>query len=331
MIKVLFIFFLFCSSLNAEDVVISLTGGTNGDVPVRNTSSATGVSWSTIPFGSGVITVPGIIITGGTVTASTPLITATQTWNNPAVAFVGADYNFTVTAASESAINNIYTGSKFANWRRNGIDKAAIMSNGKIVMTPVGGLGGAVGPSYGWIGAFNAGFDFDTLRNAGYYVTAGILSVGFGPGGVSVAPGGKLSWGASINDALSSADTGVCRNSAGVVEFNNGTCGALRDYKYRHSVGGGIAPTVGDTSADSCGSGAQIIAGSDERGRVTVIGSGGSSCTVTFGSAYGTAPVCMAVNQTTGVPVSCFPTATSFALSGTFAQNDVIAYMVGGY
>lgn len=283
-------------------------------------------------FGTSPTFTTGVTVTGGTLTGSSaPLYTDSQTWNNGATTFKAIQHNVTNTA-SVAGNNNADSGSTLEAWAVGGTDVVKLNYQGRFVLTPRGGLGGSSQPSLGWIGGGTVGFDYDTTRNHIYIIGSGATKPGaIGNGGFNSASDAGFKWSANT-DGGANPDTGLCRNAAGVVEMNNGTCGTLRDYKYRHSLGGGTAPTVADTSANSCGSGTETIAGSDERGRVTVIGSSGTSCTVTFGTAYGTAPVCFAADETSGVmlapPVT---TTTTTILAGTFAQNDVIRYSCGGY
>jgi hypothetical protein len=88
----------------------------------------------------------------------------------------------------------------------------------------------------------------------------------------------------------------------------------------------GTVPAVTDTSANSCGTGTQTIVGNDNAGKVTVIGSTGTSCTVTFHNAWANAPSCTASNETSANLARATSTTTTVILAGTFAQNDVIAY-----
>lgn len=273
----------------------------------------------------------GITLTGGTVTASDPVLEATQTWNNAAVAFSGMTLDMTVTSASESSPTNIYTGARFIDFKRSGVSKAAVMSNGKFVATPVGGTGGSIGPSYGWNASFSSGFDFDTSLSAIYVTNAGFATAAFlsaNSGGFSAPTTGKYVWSAS-NNALGVPDTGLCRNGAGVVESNNGTCGSLRDLKLRHYIAAGTAPTI----SSGFGTNPSIV-GADESGRVTV-GTGGSAQTgaIAFGTAYGTAPSCHANNETTQLALYATATTTTLTLSSpsAFTAADKLTWSCHGY
>lgn len=92
-----------------------------------------------------------------------------------------------------------------------------------------------------------------------------------------------------------------------------------------------LTPAVTDTSANSCGTGTQTIVGNDNAGKVTVIGSAGTSCTVTFaGAAFANAPSCTVTNETTAALVRATSSVTATVLAGVFAQNDVLAYICLG-
>lgn len=85
-------------------------------------------------------------------------------------------------------------------------------------------------------------------------------------------------------------------------------------------------PAVSDTSANSCGSGTQTIVGTDNAGKVTVIGSVGTSCTVTFNVPFTNAPSCSVSNETTANLSRATSTTSTVILAGTFLENDVLAY-----
>lgn len=101
--------------------------------------------------------------------------------------------------------------------------------------------------------------------------------------------------------------------------------GATVSVTARH-IASGATPAVTDTSADSCGSGTQTIVGNDNAGKVTVIGSSGTSCTVTFATAFANAPSCSATNETTAALARATTTTSTVILAGVFLQDDVIAY-----
>jgi len=72
------------------------------------------------------------IITGGTVTASTPVINATQTWNDAAVTFTGMKLDVTDTAsASDSLLMDLHldASSRFKVKKEDGVDIRTIGNN----------------------------------------------------------------------------------------------------------------------------------------------------------------------------------------------------------
>lgn len=160
---------------------------------------------------------------------------------------------------------------------------------------------------------------------------------GVSTSGIQVPNANAIKWTVNADAASGSAVTGLCSNAPGVVEFNNGSCGNIRDFKNRHSLSGGTAPSIGSGFAAS----GSTIAGGDESGRVT-IGSTtpGNTGVVTFGTAYGTAPSCVANNETTAMLVQCLATTTNITLNGislatgiatNFAAADKLTWRVGGY
>lgn len=80
-----------------------------------------------LPLAGGTLTGP-VTMTGGTVTTSTPLIDATQTWNAAGVTFTGWKLNVTDTASA--------AGSLLADWQVGGASKAYLNKSG--VLTFVG-------------------------------------------------------------------------------------------------------------------------------------------------------------------------------------------------
>jgi hypothetical protein len=55
-----------------------------------------------------------------------------------------------------------------------------------------------------------------------------------GPAGTSYTSGARVKWNDSITSVYNSADTGIGRNAAGVLEVNNGTNGTYRDLRARN-------------------------------------------------------------------------------------------------
>jgi hypothetical protein len=101
------------------------------------------------------------------------------------------------------------------------------------------------------------------------------------------------------------------------------------EFKARHFIGGGTAPTITAAFGTS-----PSIAGTDFAGRVTV-GTGGTATTgtITFGTAFATAPSCHANNETTLLFAQATATTTTLVITSAtpFGAADKITYICGGY
>lgn len=92
---------------------------------------------------------------------------------------------------------------------------------------------------------------------------------------------------------------------------------------------GGLAPTI----TANCGT-SPSIAGTDTNGRLNV-GTGGTAttCTITFGTAWTTAPSCVAATESTALTIKAkASTSTLIITSATpFTASDLITYICMGY
>jgi hypothetical protein len=186
-----------------------------------------------------------ITSTMGTVTANTPALSATQTWNNAAVTFYGIFQNVTNTA---SAAASRLIELQLAGATRFGVTQAG---NGNFA------------------GTLDTGGVITSGNGVKAHVVEDHLNSRFGLGN----PWSGLTFGSAMqiiwkNNTLyngGSADSGLSRNAAGVVEVNNGTAGTFRDLKIRDliatvalnvqgasasvasgiSIGGAVRTTVG--------------------------------------------------------------------------------------
>lgn len=93
--------------------------GSDGQVQYNASNALAGSSGLTFDATSKALT-----IGGATVTASAPVVNASQTWNNAAVAFVGQSNDFTVTAAAD--------GSVLEQWTVGGAVRFSIDKDGAI-------------------------------------------------------------------------------------------------------------------------------------------------------------------------------------------------------
>lgn len=127
---------------------------------------------------------------------------------------------------------------------------------------------------------------------------------------------GNVSGGGGVNAAI--------RTGTGAVLLGDSVTTA------KHLQSSTTAPAVTNTSANSCGTSAASIVGTDVSGKVTVGSVGGTSCTVTFGAAWTNAPSCVVTNETTANLARATSTTGTVILAGTFVAGDVLAYLCLG-
>ena len=100
-----------------------------------------------------------------------------------------------------------------------------------------------------------------------------------------------------------------------------------RDLYANHLMGVGTAPTVGG----SCGT-SPTIAGKDSFFKITTGTGSPTSCTVTFGRAYSTAPVCVANAATTTTALLMTTTTTTAVVSSAaLTAGEVLHVTCGGF
>ncbi len=202
------------SGLTLSAGTLSASGGGSFD------PAAPGPIGGTTPS---TIAVTGVTVTGGTVTSSTPVINATQTWNNASVTFVGKVTDITSTASAAASL--------IEDWRVGGVSKACIRKDG----------------AYGTQDAWMLGSTYGGHPALGYYRTTSetaprvVLSI-FGVQ-VTGASGKGFTWSSTDPSAATSSDTGLMRNAAGVVEVTNGNQNTYRDLKLRNFLGTGNLAT----------------------------------------------------------------------------------------
>ena len=133
----------------------------------------------------------------------------------------------------------------------------------------------------------------------------------------------------SGNGNIIIAQAGDCPSSGSSNFLNLG--GLVQgDLSLGHLVLNGSVPTVASGSSD-CGT-SPAIAGNDTVGVVTVGSStNGGKCTVTFHTAWTTAPVCTAQDQTTGNLLHPVVATGTLTITGTLTAADKISYECKGY
>lgn len=115
------------------------------------------------------------------------------------------------------------------------------------------------------------------------------------------------------------------RAQIGTEEGGTGTLRAVDLIAANLSVVSALTPAVTNTSAASCGSTAATIAGNDNAFKVVVGATAGTSCTVTFATAFTNAPSCTVTNETTANLSRATSTNAAVILAGTFVAGDTLA------
>lgn len=211
----------------ADSKISALTAGTDaqdGDLLVMVDVSDTSQAAS----GTTKRLTKSLLHDKGTLTADSPELMA-QTWNNAGVNFTAFKVNVTNTASgSTSKLLDLQVGgaSKFS------VDKSGNMVTSLIGRTAANGSASS-SVSFGIGGASTGFYDFA----AGYIAvsSSGTCCGVMGIQGYSLASGGQFLF-VNGNPSTTAADTGLARNAAGVVEFNSGTAGTLRDWKARRGA-----------------------------------------------------------------------------------------------
>lgn len=92
-------------------------------------------------------------------------------------------------------------------------------------------------------------------------------------------------------------------------------------------VSTGTAPAVSNTSANSCGTTAATLTGTDTTGVITVGATAGTDCTITFTVAAANRRECWANNATTGnLARHVYTDTTHSKVQGTFVAGDLVEY-----
>lgn len=198
------------SAQDVRDLLVS--------VPTLAITGGAAAAASVLALAGGTMT-GTITSTIGTITASTPALSATQTWNNSLITFEGVIIAATNTASAvNSSLLTLKLGgsNRFAFTKEGGINHVLAINGGPI--------------------CFLSGNNTTAAPN--FYMADGVR--------FSSRSGNRIGWTADANDASAALDTALSRNAAGVIEVNNGTAGTFRDILVRNaslgaqSFGGGV-------------------------------------------------------------------------------------------
>lgn len=138
-----------------------------------------------------------IVSTIGTITANTPALSATQTWNNSGTTFKGIFLNVTTTAQA--------SGSRLIELQSSGTTRFAVDKDGYILNST----------GYTFSDAINGPSNRVRIDNAGFKISTSSM----------------LLFSSTGDTAL--IDMGVYRPNSSGLELNNGTAGTYRDLRLR--------------------------------------------------------------------------------------------------
>lgn len=217
--------------------------------------------------GDGYVANRPVTLAGGTVTTSNPVLSATQTWNAGAVAFdlLHADVTNTASAAASTMLNLKLGGTSLLQFKPTG---GGVLAGAPSLKVGTGDAGQA-----GWLlGAYGSGVSAlwttgmpaastnyallavpaSTYLNAatGVYIDIGDVDKAYiSATDVRYQAATIVGWTAGAPDTA--LDTGYSRESAGLVQINNGTANAYANLKLKTFIatGGISAATVKKTAA----------------------------------------------------------------------------------
>lgn len=249
------------ATVTASEPVLNLTqtwnnGGvvfTGARINVTNTASAAGSLLFDVQVGgatafnvtrTGAVAMPGninmgagatnpqAILNGGTVTASTPVLSVSQTWNNSGVTFTGALINITDTASAAT--------SKLFATQVGGSDRSLVVLVGTSGRTLT--VEGALTSSGTYAGN---NYALSISQSAGA-VSKILMEVG---GGVAVASDRVFSW--TSGAATGTKDILLYRDAAGTLAQRNGTSAQIHRIYYTYTDASNYSRLAFNTAAAS--------------------------------------------------------------------------------
>lgn len=140
------------------------------------------------------------------------------------------------------------------------------------------------------------------------------------PSALILALGAGLALAQSANRAMQ-----VSQDSTGVVGFDSVQGGMYLPGHLLSTTRIGPAPSV---TGSTCGTTAPSVVGTDFVGLITVGSSATTSCVLTFGTAFGTAPVCVLTPKSAILAALSYATSTTaLTITQTSTASNTIAYM----
>lgn len=210
--------------------ILEFNNGTTGawrDIKFRGLTTAQVVGFTgtgTVTNGAGSQTVTGT----GTLFLSELRVGDTVTIGGQSVSVLAVNSDVEIFTA---AITNANTGVAFTS---SGGTRISIQPNGSIQapLTPHGSLAGPLPLGYAFSGATSTGFIGAVPAGGGLIgtVCGGVLVLTTANTAINIKSNTTFGWSSgTLTTNNYSADTGFSRNTAGVLEVNNGTAGTFRD------------------------------------------------------------------------------------------------------
>lgn len=200
----------------ANQVVVTNGSGSITLSTPQNIDTGATPQFARLGLGAAADAATLLTLTGGTVTVSTPLINATQTWNAGAVTFTALKLNVTDTAsAAASLLMDLQVGST-SQWN---VSKAGKTTQAGVLLASSGTAGA---PTYSFSADATTGMYRDTGGGAIRFSVFGTLSVEIGGGTL------KISSDSALFRMGVSSDVVLARDAANVLAQRNGATAQVK-------------------------------------------------------------------------------------------------------